>query len=182
MSADLDPAVPAIPQPRRAREKPFHTNVYELPSVRGKQQQVLTPAVHAGVAPVRRLAVGAVEMPGGHSTYAHEHPESEIVVIVVEGIAASLCGEDMTPVLHRPGSVIWIPPGVAHAAVNLHPRARVLGFEARTDRTFGEDTVLRPDLDALVDERVHRLRRDYARGRLDARLRPAAVPVLREGA
>ncbi|OLZ51653.1 hypothetical protein BS329_15415 [Amycolatopsis coloradensis] len=175
MAADQNPV------PRRSTEEPFHTNVYELPSVLGAQQQILTPAVHSGVAPVRHLSAGSARMPGEYSTQAHEHPDSEIIVFVHRGLAVSLWGEDMTPVLHRPGSVMWIPPGVAHAAVTLNPHRGVAAFEVRSDRTFGDDTVLRPDLDFLVSKRIRDLRSDYALGRLDPQLFVDAGPE-REGA
>ncbi|WP_158886140.1 cupin domain-containing protein [Amycolatopsis anabasis] len=172
----LDATTPPTPHPRSSGAEPFHTNVSALPPVRGVQQQVLIPAVHSGVAPVRGLSAGVVRMPGGHSTQAHEHAESEIVVYVHQGIAASLCGEEMEPVLHWPGSVIWIPPGVPHAALNLEPEEEVAAFEARTDQTFGDDTVLRPDLDDLVAERVRQLRRDYALGQLSIDLAHSLTP------
>lgn len=146
---------------------PFHVNVARaLAGVHGVQRQVLVRALHSDVAPVRQLGAGVVRMPGGHHTKPHVHTRSEIVVFICSGVAATLCGPDLRPVLHRPGSVMWIPPGLPHVAVNLDDRHDLVAFEVRADPTFEEDTTLCPDLDAVAGLRAGRLRRDFARGHL----------------
>lgn len=145
------------------RPAPFHVNVTgELARTRGVQRQVLVRALHSGVAPVRQLGAGVVRMPGAHHTKPHIHPRSEIVVYVCSGVAASLCGPDLRPLLHWPGSVMWIPPGTPHVAVNLDDHDDLVAFEVRADPTFEEDTTLCPDLDPLAEHRVNQLRQEPA--------------------
>ncbi|MCR6488269.1 hypothetical protein M8542_36110 [Amycolatopsis sp. OK19-0408] len=142
-------------------------------AVMGPQRQQLTVAVHSGLAPIRNLSSGTVRMPGGHHALAHIHAESEIQVYVVCGRIASLVGPDLTPLLHAPGSLLYIAPGVEHVGVNLDPYEPADLVEFRTDPAFNADVVNVPGLDALAETRVTQLRRDYLLGRCDEQL---AVP------
>jgi uncharacterized RmlC-like cupin family protein len=150
----------------------------------GLQDQPLAPVVHAGIAPVTALSAGLVRMPGGHTTKAHRHVRSEVIVHVTHGMAASLVGTTMTPVLHPPGSLVYIGAGLPHAAVNLYPHTTdpdqvehttCHACETRTDPLFDSDVDLLPDLDELVAERAAQLRLLFSRGLLDRQLqRPRA--------
>ena len=153
----------------------------------GAQNQQLAVAVHSGIARIESLASGVVRMPGGHQASAHAHRHSEITVFVQRGLAASLVGDDMQPVLHAPGGVCYIAPGIPHAALNLQPRSAdprdadtrtVVAFEARTDPTFNDDVVLLPELDSLVAERAVRLRQMYRDGELDTQILAPHVHVV----
>jgi uncharacterized RmlC-like cupin family protein len=153
----------------------------------GVQGQLLAPVVHSGIAPVKALSAGLVRMPGGHESLPHVHEHSEIIVHIVRGLAASLVGETMTPVLHTPGSLIYIADGIPHAALNLYPHTTdpaqqevsvCTACETRTDKAFNDDVLLRPDLDELVAEQAARLRAEFRRGLLDARLDGPRVNVV----
>ncbi|QFZ20153.1 cupin domain-containing protein [Saccharothrix syringae] len=140
----------------------FHVDVAGEPArAQGVRRQVPVRALHSEVAPVRQLGAGVVRMPAGHHTKPHVHPRSEIVVHVCSGVAASLCGPELRPVPHRPGSVVWMPPGLPHVAVNLDDTDDLVAFEVRADPTFERDTTLCPDLDRPAEERVRRLRHDH---------------------
>src|SRR5262245_45178597 len=91
----------------------------EVLQERSPQAQLLRPLVHRGVAPVGDISLGDVTMPGGGISEPHVHEHSEIIVLVLEGYAATLWGEDMEPAVHGPGDPIWVPAGVPHVAVNL---------------------------------------------------------------
>lgn len=125
------------------------------------QGQMLTPLLHRGTAPVSGISAGSVVMPAGHWSRAHVHDRSEITVVVLEGWAVTLCGVDMEPFVHGPGSVIWVPAGVPHAAVNLSEDHRVVALEHRTDPEFNADVRLLSELDALVARRVPEVRAEY---------------------
>lgn len=144
-------------------------------AVMGPQRQQLTVAVHSGLAPVRALSSGTVRMPGGHHALAHIHAESEIQVYVVRGRIASLVGPDLTPILHGPGSLLYIAPGVEHVGVNLDPYEPADLVEFRTDAAFNDDVVNLPGLDPLAETRVTQLRRDYLLGRCDQQLATPSV-------
>jgi len=144
-------------------------------AVMGPQRQQLTVAVHSGLAPIRTLSSGTVRMAGGHHALPHIHAESEIQVYVVRGRIASLVGPDLTPILHGPGSLVYIAPGVEHTGVNLDPHEPADLIEVRTDPAFNADLVRLPDLDALTETRVAQLRRDYVLGRYHEQLATPSV-------
>jgi len=143
--------------------------------VMGPQRQQLTVAVHSGLAPIRTLSSGKVRMAGGHHALAHIHADSEIQVYVVRGRIASLTGPDMTPIVHGPGSFVYIAPGVEHVGVNLDPYEPAELVEFRTDPAFNKDVVPLPSLDAFAEARVTELRREYLLGRCHERLAAPSV-------
>ncbi|MFC7344542.1 cupin domain-containing protein [Saccharopolyspora griseoalba] len=134
----------------------------ETPFATGPQGQRLANLIHQGVADGCRSAMRAVIMPGGHMAGAHRHPHHEVQVLVLQGYAASLVGEDMRPVLHRAGEAIRIPPGVPHAAVNLSASRPVTAIETITDPYSG-DVALMPELDAVAEQVADQLRGERAR-------------------
>lgn len=148
------------------------------PFVLGAQNQQLAPLVHAGVVDPKGLTCGMVRMEGAHHAAPHIHEHSPILVFVHKGMIASLVGEQLRPMLHAPGSVLWIAPGVLHLGVNLDPTAPAALLEARTDPDFNRDVVRRPDLDDLVAERVADLQRRYAAGQLDDQLTEPTVHIV----
>lgn len=153
----------------------IHIHARDLSPTRGAQNQVLQAAVNSAVAPVARLSGGLVRMPGGHYAQLHTHEQNEIILHVYAGVAATLIGDQLESVIHSPGSVMWISPGVKHAAVNLDTAAEVLAFEVRTDPTFEQDTVVCPGMAADVADRVAELQQRYTAGEFDAEL--AGDPV-----
>jgi hypothetical protein len=116
---------------------------------------------------------GQVRMAGGHHALPHIHAESEIQVCVVRGKIASLVGPDLTPILHGPGSLLYIAPGVEHVGVNVDAREPAELVEFRTDPAFNKDVVPITGLNALAETRVTQLRREYILGRCDEQL---AIP------
>lgn len=137
----------------------------------GPQRQQLAPAVHSGVAPIETLSSGVVRMVGGHHALPHIHEHSEITVLVVSGMVASLAGDDLEEMfLHAPGSIMYIGPGVPHVGINLDPDTEATVFEVRTDRAFNDDVVRLPELDAIAAARVDQLQRDFELGMLTDQL------------
>ncbi|SFW12806.1 hypothetical protein [Amycolatopsis australiensis] len=148
------------------------------PYALGAQNQKLAPLVHAGVVDPKGLTCGMVRMEGAHHAAPHIHEHSPIIVFVHQGMIASLVGEELEPLLHAPGSVLWIAPGVPHIGCNLDPVNPAVVLEARTDEAFNADVVRRPDLDARVAERVADLQRRYAAGQLDDQLTRPTVHIV----
>ncbi|MEV7042840.1 hypothetical protein [Amycolatopsis sp. NPDC051061] len=144
-------------------------------AVIGPQRQQLTVAVHSGMAPIRTLSSGTVRMAGGHHALPHIHAESEIQVYVVRGRIASLVGPDLTPLLHGPGSLLYIAPGLEHVGVNLDPYEPADLVEFCTDPAFNADVIRIDGLDALAETRVTDLRREYLLGRCDEQLATPSV-------
>jgi uncharacterized RmlC-like cupin family protein len=111
---------------------------------------------------VAGASAGMVRMPGNHVAKVHVHHHTEVIVYVLEGFAATLWGEQMEPLLHGPESVVYIPPGVPHTAVNLSSTDEVRAVEFRTDPRFNHDTELLPDLEEVAAARVVDLRQAMA--------------------
>jgi len=117
------------------------------PFIMGPQHQLLSAAVHSGLAPIEDLSCGVVRMPGGHHAEAHIHATSAITVCVSRGMIASLIGEEMTPRVHAPGSILYIGPGIPHLGVNLNPPTTApaqLGWRGRIGAATGGLIELRP--------------------------------------
>ena len=135
-------------------------------SVHSAQGQLLIPLITNQSCGAEGISAGMVVMPPCRSSKAHLHHHSEIIVICIEGCAATLVGPEMKPILHGPGEFIYIPEGMVHAAVNLSSENRLIAIEVRTDPQFNEDVVLAPELDAEVEKIAAELRNRFANGTL----------------
>ncbi|GAA1968538.1 cupin domain-containing protein [Amycolatopsis minnesotensis] len=142
--------------------EPVVVNYDDSKSELGAQAQKLTRLIHDGVIPGIGFSLGVVNVDPGHFSRSHTHENSDIVVYIVSGHAASLSGEDLRPHFHRPGTACWIGAGVPHAAVNLSTTEPVLGVEFRTDPAFNDDVRTRPDLQWLVERRAAELQDGWA--------------------
>lgn len=141
--------------------KPVVIRRQDMTQQESPQGQLLTPMLYRETAPVIGLSGGAVNMPAGHVSKVHTHNQSETAVLVLDGWAATLYGEDLTPEIHGPGSVIWVPPTLVHAAVNLSTRTGLVAFEFRTDPTFNDDVQPRTDLQELAWLRAKELQEEH---------------------
>jgi uncharacterized RmlC-like cupin family protein len=130
------------------------------------QQQRMIPVITRETCGATGLSGGLVVMPPGGRSRPHLHPSTEMIVIVVEGHAATLIGEDMTPLLHGPGDFIFVPEGIPHAAVNLDRDRRLIAVEMRTDPEFNEDVVLAPQFEEMATRLADRLQEQFASGQL----------------
>lgn len=131
------------------------------------QGQVLIPTITQEFCGAKGLSACMVVMPPGKTSKAHLHQNNEIIVIVIEGYAATLIGPEMEPVFHGPGEFIFIPEGVVHAAVNLSTVNRLVAIEVRTDPKFNEDVVLTPEHEEKLREVGAHLHKHFAAGKLD---------------
>jgi uncharacterized RmlC-like cupin family protein len=125
------------------------------------QAQRLMPLVSRSRGGSSQISLGTVVMPPGGISKAHVHETYELVVGVVEGLAASLMGAGLEPVVQGPGDFLFIPGGVPHVAVNLSTVHRVVAIEARADPEFNNDVVLLPELDAAAIEIAGQVRAQY---------------------
>lgn len=133
----------------------------------GSQGQKLIPTITQENCGSDALSACTVVMPPGKTSKAHLHEDNDIIVIVVEGHAATLIGEAMEPAYHGQGEFIFIPAGVPHAAVNLSAKDRLVAFEVRTDPHFNEDVVLLPHLEDKLAKTTAYLQKMFPTGKLD---------------
>jgi uncharacterized RmlC-like cupin family protein len=133
----------------------------------GPQGQQLVPVVSTPQSGSSAISACVVHMPPGRISRPHYHDHSEIIVVCVEGYAATLTGPEQTPVFHGPGEFIYIPEGVIHTAVNLSTDNRLIAFETRTDPMFNEDVIMSPEVVATAEKVAAELQEKFAKGELD---------------
>lgn len=160
----------------RTDARPVRVSIADQAGVASPQGQHLTPIIYSSTAPVQSIAAGHVFMPAGHLARAHVHHNTEIIVYVLEGIAATLWGEEMEPLIHGPGSMIWVPAGVPHTAINLSETMPVKALEIRTDPAFNDDVELLPHLDDVAASRVGALRDEQVVALARQQEAPAFLP------
>lgn len=148
-------------------KKVIVTSPYRTKSVYGPQGQRLIPMITQELCGTTGLSACMVFMPPGRIARPHYHAKTDLIVVVIEGYAASLAGPDLEPVYHGPGEFIFIPEGVVHAAVNLSTAHRLIAIEMRTDPLFNDDVIPAPEYDARTREIVERLQQQYAAGTLN---------------
>ena len=140
---------------------------YWSEGVMGPQGQRLIPTITHDMSGTTGLSACMVVMPPGGVSRAHVHQNTEIIVVCIEGFAATLIGAELQPVFHGPGEFIYIPEGTVHAAVNLSATERLVAIEARTDPHLNIDVVPTPEHEAHLEEIAAQLRSRYASGDLE---------------
>ena len=138
----------------------------DISTIQATQGQLLAPVITYQRCGARQLSAGLVVMPPGAMSRAHRHAQHEMIVVIVDGWAATLIGEQLTPLLHGPGEFLFIPAGVTHVAVNLSRRHDLIAVEARADADFNRDVVLTPSHDQAAQRVAGRLRQNAEAGRL----------------
>jgi uncharacterized RmlC-like cupin family protein len=152
-----------------ALSQAVHLPVSDAQAHTTAQGDTLTAVIHSAAVPVRALSAGRIHLPGGRATAAQMHRETESVITIVSGYAALLWGPRMEPIRPQPGGMVYLPPGVPHALVNLSLNAGVLALVFRTDPAFTADLSPVPDLDAVVNSRLGELRADHLQRLMNGR-------------
>ncbi|WP_219152404.1 hypothetical protein [Amycolatopsis sp. TNS106] len=137
-------------------------------------QQLVVPAVHAGVAPIESLSSGVVRIPG----YRHTPPSlrigTESTYFIVQGLVITLAGPELERTyLHSPHSIMMIGKGVPHVRVNLSAEV-VMILESSTDPHFDSDVQPLHRLKTLAEARVAEVQNDYQCGRYHEQLQAAS--------
>jgi uncharacterized RmlC-like cupin family protein len=140
-----------------------HYNSKDVASVQGQQ---LIPTITHDTCGSDGLSACTVVMSPGKTSKVHLHEKNDIIVIVVEGHAATLVGDAMKPVYHGQGEFLFVPAGVPHAAVNLSTSKRLVAFEVRTDPHLNQDVVLLPELEEKLAKKVAHLHKNFPVGKL----------------
>lgn len=139
----------------------------DAPSIFGPQGQQLIPTVSHAQSGATGISACVVHMPPARISRPHYHAQNEIIVVCIEGYAATLIGPEQTPVFHGPGEFIYIPEGVIHTAVNLSTSNRLIAFETRTDPAFNEDVVMSPEVSDRAQAVASELQAKFAKNELE---------------
>lgn len=124
----------------------------------GKQGLTYFRGVAAETVGAKGICMHLVTVPPGGRAKAHLHERHETALYVLSGEAVTLFGDRLQHhMITRAGDIAYIPAGVPHLPVNLsdQPTSAVI---ARTDPNEQESVVLLPDLEALADAAIARLR------------------------
>lgn len=155
-------------EPRRTTSKRAIVSVPDASeAIFGPQGQLLIPTVTRARCGTTSLSSGTVFMPPGRVSRAHLHDHTDIIVIVVEGYAATLVSPRLEPLFHGPGEPLYVPEGVVHVAVNLSTTRRLIALEVRTDPLFNDDVVPAPEFQSEGEKIAADLQHKAAAGILD---------------
>lgn len=124
----------------------------------GKQGLTYFCGVAAETVGSKGICMHLVTVPPGGRAKAHLHECHETALYVLSGEAVTLFGDLLEHhMVTKAGDIAYIPAGVPHLPVNLGqvPTSAVI---ARTDPNEQESVVLLPELEAIADAAIARLR------------------------
>lgn len=120
----------------------------------GKQGFTYRAGISAESVGSSGICMHLLTIPPGGRAKAHLHEAHETAIFVVSGVAETFYGERLEHhAVTRAGDLFYIPAGMPHLPYNpgSEPCVAVI---ARTDPNEQESVVLRPDLEALVADRL----------------------------
>ncbi|WP_328442868.1 cupin domain-containing protein [Amycolatopsis sp. NBC_00438] len=133
------------------------------------EDETLKPILRTGIVPTRALSGGRMHLPGATTLAPQRHDTTETAIAIISGHIAVLSGNAMQPFHPRAGDMIYIPPTLPYAVVNLSNNASVLALVFRTDPGFSTDVHRMPELDQQVREQIADLRRAHHKALLTRR-------------
>jgi len=124
----------------------------------GKQGLTYFCGIAAETVGSKGICMHLLTIPPGGRAKAHLHENHETALYVLDGETVTLYGDRLEHHMrNKAGDLVYIPAGVPHLPVNLSgkPASAVI---ARTDPNEQESVVLLPELEALAEEAISRLR------------------------
>jgi uncharacterized RmlC-like cupin family protein len=119
---------------------------------RSAQGTVYEPGISAQTVAAKVLFLGLVTLAPGQRTRAHVHEFHESAFYFLSGPEVELwSGEQLEHLaVAKPGDYLFIPPNVAHVAVNRSETQPAVFVGVRNEPTASESVHMRPELDAKV--------------------------------
>ncbi len=154
-----------LPKPTKKTLKVAH--IQDSTIVFGPQGQRLIPVIHDGMCDTETVSAGLVVMSPLKVAKPHFHPHTESILYFAEGWAVTLVGEELEPVLHGPGDLVYIPENLIHTGINLSDTYRVVVLEIRTDPHFTKDIVILPEYEERVNQIALDLQAQFKNGTLE---------------
>lgn len=128
----------------------------------GKQGLTYFCGVAAETVGSKGICMHLLTIPPGARAKAHLHENHETAIYILEGEALTLYGSRLEhQMINRAGDLVYIPAGVPHLPINLSGKP-ISAVIARTDPNEQESVVLLPELEALADEAIARLKSKMA--------------------
>lgn len=104
------------------------------------------------------ISGGWVSVPPGGVARAHRHRETDVIVVVTQGEALTLWGEELEHEVRQvEGQFLHIPAPAPHAVVNLSRRRPIHALEFRAHPEFDHDMHLLPHLYHIVMRRAEKI-------------------------
>ncbi len=124
----------------------------------GKQGLTYFRGVAAETVGSRGICMHLLTIPPGGRAKAHLHENHETALYVLDGEAVTLFGDRLQHhMVTKAGDLAYIPAGVPHLPINLSDRPTSAAI-ARTDPNEQESVVLLPELEALAEEAIAKLK------------------------
>jgi uncharacterized RmlC-like cupin family protein len=124
----------------------------------GKQGLTYFCGIAAETVGSRAICMHLLTIPPGGRAKAHMHESHETAIYVLEGEAIALYGDRLQHhAVTKAGDLFYIPAGVPHLPINMSDKP-ISAVIARTDPNEQESVVLLPELEALAEEAIARLR------------------------
>jgi uncharacterized RmlC-like cupin family protein len=124
----------------------------------GKQGLTYFCGIAAETVGSRAICMHLLTIPPGGRAKAHMHASHETALYVLSGEAVTLYGDRLEHhFITKAGDLVYIPAGVPHLPINMSdkPTSAVI---ARTDPNEQESVVLLPELEAVAEEAIARLK------------------------
>lgn len=116
----------------------------------------IEPVITSPRVKTRGISGGVVEVPPAGAARAHQHLDTDVIVVVTSGHALTLWGANLENEISQvPGQFLHIPAPVPHAVVNLSVDNPVHALEFRSDAEFSRDMHLLPHLQDRVRSRAN---------------------------
>ncbi len=128
----------------------------------GKQGLTYFCGVAAETVGSKGICMHLLTIPPGARAKAHLHENHETAIYILAGETLTLYGDRLQhQMINKAGDLVYIPAGVPHLPVNLSdkPASAVI---ARTDPNEQESVVLLPELEALAEEAIARVKAEAA--------------------
>ncbi|HEX2843217.1 cupin domain-containing protein [Hyphomicrobium sp.] len=124
----------------------------------GKQGLTYFCGIAAETVGSKGICMHLLTIPPGARAKAHLHENHETAIYILDGETLTLFGDRLQhQMINKAGELVYIPAGVPHLPINLSskPASAVI---ARTDPNEQESVVLLPELEALAEEILARLK------------------------
>jgi uncharacterized RmlC-like cupin family protein len=154
------------PKPVEPTKKLQAASIADSQMVFGPQAQRLIPIIHNGMCDTEALSAGLVIMKPLKVARPHIHRHCESILYFSEGWFATLVGEELEPIFHGPGDLMYVPQDVIHVGINLSAESQAVALEIRTDPAFNEDVVVLDRLTDKVNQKAKELQQLFAEGKL----------------
>lgn len=87
-------------------------NIDEVPSFTTKDGSEIRELLSCRNSGIRHQSLAEARVPAGQTTIRHQHPKTEEIYYILEGIGIMKLGNESRAV--KPGDAIAIPPGTEH--------------------------------------------------------------------